>query len=96
MPALLSSERLEGDRLQARDLGLEEAKVHERRAAVVVPLDVGDVGTVDQEDRDAAAVRASDQDVAQLAAAQKPIGPEKEVICLKHARLPWTGRAGLG
>jgi hypothetical protein len=95
MPALLSSERFEGDRLQTRDLGLEEAKVHERRAAVVVPLDVLDVGTVDQEDRDTAAVRASDQDVAQLTATQKPKGPEKQVIGLKHARLPWTGRAGL-
>jgi hypothetical protein len=93
IPALLFSERLESDALEARDLGFEEAKIHERLSPVVLTFDVFDVGTVDQEDRDAAAVRASDQDVAQLTATQKPIGPEKQVICLKHASPPLDGES---
>jgi hypothetical protein len=89
IPALLSSKRLEGDALKARYFGLEEAKVHERRAAVVLTFDV--VDAVDLKHRDAAAVRASDDDVAQLAAAQKPEGSEEQVIGLKHVRLPLRG-----
>jgi hypothetical protein len=94
IPTLLSSERLESDALEARDLGLEEAKVYERRAAVILSLGV--VDAVDLEDRDTAAVGASDHDLAQLAATQKPKGPKKKIIGLKHTRLPFTGRAGLG
>jgi hypothetical protein len=67
IPTLLSSKRLKGDALEARHLGLEEAKVHERRAAVL-PLDVLDARTVDQEDRDTAAIHASDQDLPKLTA----------------------------
>jgi hypothetical protein len=77
IPALLSSKRLESDALETRDLGLEEAKVHERRTTEVLALDVPYAGTVNREDRHSLAVRAPDQDLTKLAASQKAEGAQE-------------------
>jgi hypothetical protein len=93
--ALLSSKRLEGDALEARDLGLEEAEVHQTRTLEVLTLGVVDAGAVDPEESHRTTVDQPDDDVAQLTAAHEPEGTEEQVIGLEHACLPWTGRAGL-
>jgi hypothetical protein len=96
IPALLSSKRLESDALEARDLGLEEAEVHQTWTVEVLPFDIVDTGGLDAKERHRPAVDVPDHDLMQLAAAHEAEGPEEQVIGLEHARLPWTGRAGLG
>jgi hypothetical protein len=85
---LLLAECCESEVLQADDLGLQEPQVHERRATVVLPLDVVDPWTLDVEDRHPAAVRPLDKDVHQLAAPGETEGSEEKVVRLKHAPPP--------
>jgi hypothetical protein len=92
---LFLAQRLEGHALEACDLALEEAQVHDRLAAVVLALDVRHLGALDLEDRHPAPVQATDLDAAQLATTQKPEGSQEQVFGLKHRRLlvslrPWT------
>jgi hypothetical protein len=63
---------------------------------VVLPLDVVDAGSLDVEERHRPAMDVPDQDLTQTAAAHEAESTEEQVVCLEHARLPWTGRAGLG
>jgi hypothetical protein len=72
--ALLSSKRLEGDALEARDLGLEEAEVHQTGTVEVLALDVLDAGSIDLEKRDRPSVDEPDHDLAQLAATHEAEG----------------------
>jgi hypothetical protein len=95
MTALLSSKRLESDALEARDLGLEEAEVHQTWTVEVLAFGIVDAVAVDPEEGHGTAVDQPDNDVAQLATTHEPEGPEEQVIGLEHACLPWTGRAGL-
>lgn len=81
--------------LQARDLGLEEAKVHQARTEVL-SLDVLDARAVDREDGDGPAVDAADQDLAQLAAAHEAESPEEKIVGLEHVSPPWKGEPDLG
>jgi hypothetical protein len=74
IPTLLSSKRLEGDALEARDLRLEEAEVHQTRAVEVLPLDVVDAGSLDLEERHRPAADAADHDLAQLTATHEAEG----------------------
>jgi hypothetical protein len=93
---LLPAERLECEVLQARDLGLEQAQVHDRPAAVVLPLEVFHAGALDVEDRHPPPVDAPDHDAGELAATREPEGPEEEVLGLEHHRLPYPfARPGL-
>jgi hypothetical protein len=71
---LLPAECVEGQVLEPRHLGLEEAQVHERGAAVVLALDVFDARAFDVEDRHSPAIRPADLDLAQLAAAHQAEG----------------------
>jgi len=91
--ALLPAERLECEVLQARDFGLQETQVHDRGATAILPLDVLHAGTFDVEDRHPPAVDAPDLDVAQLAAADESQGSQKQVLGLKHRRLPYRSHA---
>jgi len=84
MSALLSTECLEGQVLQARDFRLEKAQVHQRRAAVVLPLDVAHAGALDAEDRQPLPVHAPHLDAGEFAAAREPEGAEEEVFRLEH------------
>lgn len=86
--SLLPAERIERQVLQTCDLGLEEAQVDQRRAAVVLTLDVPHAGTVDQEDRHAPAVHAPELDLPKLAAAHETEGAQEQVVRLKHWHLP--------
>jgi hypothetical protein len=61
---LLPAQCVESHVLEARDLGLQEAEIDERRPAVVLPLDVGHGRTLDAEDGQPSAVHPSDLDVA--------------------------------
>jgi hypothetical protein len=81
---LLPSERLEREILQTRDLGLEETEIHERRTAVVLPLELFHSRALDAEDRHASPVHAPDLDSPKLAASYEPEGPEEEVLGLEH------------
>jgi hypothetical protein len=76
-PPLLCSKRIEGQILEAPHFRLQKTQVHERRAAVVLPESVVHPGTADPEDRYTAAVAAADLDRLELAAADKPEGPEE-------------------
>jgi hypothetical protein len=82
MSALLLAERFEGQVLQTSDFGLEETQVHERRAVVVVTLDLLHAAAGDPEESQPAAVHAADLDPRQLTAAREPEGCEKEVLGL--------------
>jgi hypothetical protein len=84
---LLPAERLECEVLQARDFGLEETKVHDRPAPVVLALEVLHTGALDAEDRHPAPVHAPHLDAGELAATREPEGSEEEVLGLEH-RLP--------
>jgi hypothetical protein len=84
IPALLSPQRLESDALEARDLGLEEAQVHQARAVEVLPLHVLDPIAFDCEDGDALAVGPVDLDIADLAATQQPEGAQEEIVRTQH------------
>jgi len=75
MRSLLSSQRVEGQFLQAPHLGLQEPQVHERWTTVVVPLGV--FRAADHEDRHAAAVHTSHLDAGELAAAHEAKGAEE-------------------
>jgi hypothetical protein len=75
MRSLLSSQRVEGQFLQAPHLGLQEPQVHERRSLVVVALGV--FRAADHEDRHAAAVRAAHLDALKLTATHEPEGTEE-------------------
>jgi hypothetical protein len=88
MTALLSSKRLEGDALEARYLGLEEAEVHQTRTLEVLTLDVVDAGAFDPKKGDWPAVDQPDDDVAQLAASHEPKGAKEKVVGLEHALPP--------
>jgi hypothetical protein len=85
---LLPAERLECEVLQARDFGLEEAQVHDRLAAVVLPLEDLHAGAFDVEDRHPPAIHAPDLDAGELTATREPEGSEEEVLGLEHRRLP--------
>jgi hypothetical protein len=77
IPALLSAKRLPSDALEARDLGLEEAEVHQTRTVEVLPLDVVDAGRLDAEERHRPAVDVPDEDLVQLTAAHKAESTEE-------------------
>ena len=95
MTALLSSNGLKADALEALDFGFEEAEVHQTRTLEILTFGVVDAGAVDPKERHRAAVDEPDHDVAQFAATNEPEGTKEKIIGLEHARLPWTGRAGL-
>ena len=78
---------MKGQVLQASDLGLEEAQVHQGGPAVVVALDLFHAGAFDAEDRHPLPVDAPDLDLPELAAADEPQGSQEEVLGLKHRRL---------
>jgi hypothetical protein len=82
MPSLLSSERIEGDVLQAPHLGLQKPQIHERRPTVKLTLGV--LGAADQKHRDAAAVAAAHQDALELAATHEAKRPQEDVVRLDH------------
>jgi hypothetical protein len=92
---LLPAERIECHVLEACDLALEKTQVYDRGPTVVLALDVTHARTLDAEDRQALAVHASDLDVAQLAAADEPEGPQEQILGLEHGRLPWSHAHGL-
>ena len=96
-PPLLSSERLEGDVLEASHFRLQKTQVHERGAAVVLALGVLHPRTRDPEDGHSPAVHPTHLDSPKLAPADEPQGPEKEVVGLKHCvALPWTAGGEVG
>jgi hypothetical protein len=64
MTALLSSKRLERNRLEARDLGLEEAEVHQTGTVEILALDVIDARGIDLKERDRPSVDEPDHDLA--------------------------------
>jgi hypothetical protein len=95
LPPLLFSDRVEGSVLETPHFRLQEPQVHEGRPSVIVPHGLLDIRAADREDRDAAAVRATDLDPLELAATHETEGPEEEVVCLEHACLPVDcGRRG--
>jgi len=51
-------------------------------------------GPIDAEDRHPLAVQAPDTDLAQLAAAHEPEGPQEEILGLEHPCLPQSHAHG--
>jgi hypothetical protein len=82
MSALLFAERFEGQVLEARHFGLEEAQVHERGAVVVVTLGLLHVRASDAENRQPFPVDAAQLDAGEFAATREPKSPEEEVLGL--------------
>ena len=70
------------------NLGLEEAQVYDRRAAMVLTFDVLHPLAFDPEDRHPLAAKAADFDVSQFAASHEPEGSKEEVFRLQHRGLP--------
>jgi hypothetical protein len=95
-PPLLFAQRIEGDVLQAPDFRLQKPQVYEGLATVVVPDRFVETRAGDREDRDPTPVRAAHLDTLELAPADKPESPEKEVVGLKHWTLPWTAGGEVG
>ena len=85
---LLCSDRVESRVLETSYGRLEDLKVDDGGALVVVALGFVGVGTVDVEVGDAAAVYALYFDAGQVAAAGEREGAQEDVVGADHARLP--------
>jgi hypothetical protein len=85
---LLFSEGREGPVLQPPYLELQQLEVHRRLAAVVVAFGRVYVRARDPEDRDPAAVRATQLDTDELTAAGEREATQEKVVGLKHVSPP--------
>jgi hypothetical protein len=88
MPALLSSQRLESDAFETRHFGLEDAKVDERRAAVVLAGDILDGRPLDLEEGHASAAYALHMHVHHFGTSGKGQGAQEKVVRADHGVLP--------
>jgi len=80
--SLLLTDGLEGAILQSLELELEVLEIHDRLAAVVIPL--GLLGPIDSKHRRSTSVRPSHCHVLELAASHERVRSQEEVIGLNQ------------
>jgi hypothetical protein len=86
-PLFLTNGR-EGLVLEPPHGGLEQLEIHERWTMVVVAPHLLDLGALDPEVGDAAAVHTGDLDAGELAPAREREGAQEEIVGADHERAP--------